>query len=166
MNTIVFQEMRESRALAYSAGAYLSTPSFIGDTYLWHTFIASQNDKLRKAMEAFDSIIEDMPLSPENFEIAKASLLLKLRTQRTIGQDVLYSYLWAKELGMDKTEEEIVYSKAGGLTLDDLVETHKRWIKGRTYVYAILGNPADLDMAFLRTLGPVEMASMEDIFGY
>ncbi len=166
MNTIVFQEMRESRALAYSAGAYLYTPSFIGDTYSWNAYIASQNDKLTKAVEAFDSIIEDLPLSPENFEIAKSALLLKLRTQRTIGKDVLYSYLWAKELGLDKSEEEIEYAKIGDLTLEDLVATHERWIKGRTYVYAILGDPNDLNMAFLRTLGPVERASLEDIFGY
>lgn len=166
MNAIVFQEMRESRALAYSAGAYLMTPEYIGDTYAWRAIIASQNDKLRAAVEAFDSIIEEMPLSAENFEIAKAGLLLKLRTQRVIGKDVLTTYLWSKELELDKTEDEIIYSKLEGLTLDDIVATHERWIKGRTYTYAILGDPNDLNMAFLRTLGPVERASLEDIFGY
>ena len=166
MNAIVFQEMRESRALAYSAGAFLMTPDYSGDTYAWRAVIASQNDKLRAAVEAFDSIIEEMPLSPENFEIAKAGLLLKLRTQRVIGKDVLTTYLRAKELGLDKTEDEIIYSKLEGLSLDDIVATHERWIKGRTYVYAILGDPNDLNMAFLRTLGPVERASLEDIFGY
>ena len=166
MNTIVFQEMRESRALAYSAGAYLMTPEYIGDTYAWRAIIASQNDKLRAAVEAFHSIIEEMPQSPESFEIAKAGLLLKLRTQRVIGNDVLTNYLWAKELGLDKTEDEIIYGKLEGLTLDDIVATHERWIKGRTYTYAILGDPNDLNMAFLRTLGPVERASLEDIFGY
>ena len=166
MNTIVFQEMRESRALAYSAGAYLLTPDYVGDTYAWRAYIASQNDKLRQAVEAFDQIIEDMPLSPESFEIAKAGLLLRLRTQRVIGKDVLTNYLWAKELGLDKTTDELIYDKIEGLTLDDLVATHERWIKGRTYTYAILGDPNDLNMAFLRTLGPVERASLEDIFGY
>ena len=166
MNTIVFQEMRESRALAYSAGAYLMTPAFVGDTYAWRAYIASQNDKLRTAVEAFDQIIEDMPLSPESFEIAKAGLLLRLRTQRITGVNVLTNYIWAKELGLDKTEDEIIYSKIEGLTLDDIVAAHERWIKGRTYTYAILGDPNDLNMAFLRTLGPVERASLEDIFGY
>ena len=31
---------------------------------------------------------------------------------------------------------------------------------------AILGDPADLDLAFLKTLGPVKTVSMEEIFGY
>jgi len=166
MNAIVFQEMRESRALAYSAGAWLSTPGFIGDTYSWRATIASQNDKLRSAVEAFDTIIEELPLSPENFDIAKASLLLKLRTQRTIGESVLYSYLSAKELGLEEPEDKLIYEKLGDLSVDDLVATHAKWIKGRTYIYGILGDPSDLDMAFLKTLGPVEIVSLEDIFGY
>ena len=54
MNAIVFQEMRESRALAYGAGARLSDPVFQGDTYSFRAYIASQNDKLQKACEGFD----------------------------------------------------------------------------------------------------------------
>ena len=166
MNAIVFQEMRESRALAYGAGAWLSTPSFLADTYSWRAYIASQNDKLRKAVEAFDLIIEDLPLAPENFEIAKASLLAKYRTRRTIGEDVLYAYLNAKELGLDEPEDKYIYEHLAALTIDDLVAIHEHWIKDRTYVYGILGDPADLDMAYLRTLGPLQQVTLEDIFGY
>ena len=166
MNAIVFQEMRESRALAYGAGSWLSTPAFLADTYSWRAFIASQNDKLRKAVEAFDLIIEELQLAPENFEIAKASLLLKYRTKRTIGEEVLYAYLNAKELGLDEPEDKYIYEHLAALTIDDLVAIHERWIKGRTYVYGILGDPADLDLAYLRTLGPLQQVTLEDIFGY
>ncbi len=166
MNAIVFQEMRESRALAYSAGALLISPSFQGDTYGFRASIASQNDKLRKAVEGFDEIIEDLPLAPENLEIAKTAILGKLRTQRTIGAAVLYSYLNARELGLKEPRERQIYQQVGSLGLEDLVETHARWIKGRTYWYAILGDPADLDKDFLKTLGPVKQVSLEEIFGY
>ena len=166
MNAIVFQEMRESRALAYSAGAYLDSPSFTGDTYSFRAYIASQNDKLQKAVEGFEEIIEDMPQAPENLEIAKAGILSRLRTQRTIGTSVLYSYLNAKELGLDEPLEKLIYEKVGSLTMEDLLSTHKKWIEGRTYQYGILGDAKDMDMAFLRTLGPVQMVSAEDIFGY
>ena len=53
MNSIVFQEMRESRALAYSAGASLVRPSFTNNDYYFRATIASQNDKLKKAVEGF-----------------------------------------------------------------------------------------------------------------
>ena len=166
MNAIVFQEMRESRALAYSAGANLSGPSFKNDTYAFRATIASQNDKLKKAVDGFDEIIETLPEAPENLEIAKASILGRLRTQRTIGDRVLYSYLTAQELGLTEPREKQVYEKVNSLTMDDLLATHAKWIKGRTYVYAILGDPTDLDMNFLKTLGPVQQVTLEDIFGY
>ena len=38
MNAIVFQEMRESRGLAYSAGAFLITPSKLKYPYVYRTF--------------------------------------------------------------------------------------------------------------------------------
>ncbi|MBR4775858.1 MAG: insulinase family protein [Bacteroidales bacterium] len=166
MNAIVFQEMRESRALAYSAGARLDTPAFADDTYSFRAYIASQNDKLQKAVEGFDEIIGTMPQSPENLEIAKAGILSRLRTQRYVGNSVLYSYLAAKELGIDQPLEKLIFEKVGSMTMDDLLATHKKWIEGRTYQYGILGDVNDMDMAFLRTLGPVEIVSAEDIFGY
>ena len=166
MNAIVFQEMRESRALAYSAGARLTTPAFRGDHYAFRTTIASQNDKLQKAVEGFDEIIETLPESPENLEIAKAAILLQLRTQRVRGEQVLYSYLNARELGLKEPREKLVFEKLGALTMEDLLETHRKWIAGRTYKYAILGDPQDLDLDFLRTLGPVRIVRSEEIFGY
>ena len=166
MNAIVFQEMRESRALAYSAGAYLTGPSFKNDTYAFRATIASQNDKLQKAVEGFDEIIETLPEAPENLEIAKTSILGKLRTQRTIGSAVLYSYLTAQELGLTEPRDKQVYEKVGALTMDDLLATHAQWIKGRPYVYSILGDASDMDMDFLKTLGPVQQVSLEEIFGY
>ena len=166
MNAIVFQEMRESRALAYSAGAYLNGPSFKDDTYAFRATIASQNDKLQKAVEGFDEIIETLPEAPENLDIAKASILGRLRTQRTTGSSVLYSYLQAQELGLTEPRDKQVFEKVGDLTMDDLLATHAKWIKDRTYVYAILGDAADMDMAFLKTLGPVKQVTLEEIFGY
>ena len=59
-----------------------------------------------------------------------------------------------------------MFEKLGSITLDDLGATQRKWIKDRTYVYGILGDPALLDMQFLGTLGPVKQLSLEDIFGY
>ena len=166
MNTIVFQEMRESRALAYSAYAYMSTPTFPEDTYSFMAFIASQNDKLHKAVEAFDLIINDMPESQHNLDIAKAGIESRIRTERTIGYNVLSSYLYSKELGLDAPIDKYVYEGISDMNMEDLVAVQKKWIKGRSYTYSILGDPSDLDLGYLRSLGPVKQVTLEDIFGY
>ena len=52
------------------------------------------------------------------------------------------------------------------MTLADVKSTQEQWVKDRTYQYCILGDIKDLDMNFLRTLGPVRTVSQEEIFGY
>ena len=166
MNSIVFQEMRESRALAYRAGASLVRPTFTNEDYYFRATIASQNDKLRKAVEGFEEIIETMPEAPENLEIAKSALLNKIRSQRIHGITVLYTYIRNKDLGLTVPREKLIYDKVGSLTMFDLLSTHQDWVRGRTYHYAILGDVKDLDMDFLRTLGPVKIVTPEEMFGY
>ena len=166
MNTVVFQEMREARGLAYSAQAFLSEPEFRDDTYSFIAFIATQNDKMRTAIEAFDDIINNMPESEASFAVAKEALLGRLRTQRLTGMDVLRSYIACRYLGLSEPSYRAVFEKAQNATLADVVATQQKWVKDRHYTYAILGDIKDLDTKFLATLGPVQVVSLEDIFGY
>ena len=83
MNTIVFQEMREARGLAYSAWATLATPSNANGDYSYYAFIATQNDKMQMAIEAFDEIINNMPESETAFKIAKEGLISRLPTDHS-----------------------------------------------------------------------------------
>ena len=166
MNGIVFQEMREARALAYSASAYLASPYHADDDYVFYAFIASQNDKLKTAVEAFDGIINSMPLSEEAFQVAKTALLNNLRTNRTTGMDVLYRYLDLKDLGLGEDRNKAVYEKVQGMTLADVKAFQEKWVKDRKYIYGFLGRKSDFDMDFVNSLGPVSELTLEDIFGY
>jgi len=81
---------------------------------------------------------------------------------------VLLALVMALSLCMVAGAEDVkdVIAQAQTMTLDDLTSTQKKWIKGRTYVYGIVGDSRDLDMDFLSTLGPVKVVSLEEIFGY
>lgn len=166
MNSIVFQEMRESRGLAYTASASLSEPYSPLLNYSYNSFIATQNDKMRKAIEAFDEIIENMPESEAAFEIAKQGVLSRLRTERTTKIAVLSSYIKHRDLGLTVDRKKAIYEKIQNMTLADVKAFQEKWVKGRTYQYAILGDIKDLDTDFLRTLGPVQVLTLEQIFGY
>ena len=117
-------------------------------------------------MEAFDEIINDMPESQKAFDIAMSSLDGSLRTRRTTGISVLSSYLASKELGLSEPLDKYIFSKLGDIKLEDLGATQRKWVKDRTYVYGILGDASNLDLDFLKTLGPVKQVTLEDIFGY
>jgi predicted Zn-dependent peptidase len=166
MNSIVFQEMREARGLAYSANAYLSRGNIPQHPYYFYAFIATQNDKVQQAVEAFDEIIEDMPRSEQAFELSKWGLLANLESQRTTKMNVLWSYLEYEKFGLKEDPNKTIYEGIQSLTLDDVVKFQQESIKDRPYTYCILGDRDDLDMNYLRKLGKVKFLSQEEIFGY
>ena len=166
MNAIVFQEMREARGLAYSSSARLYKPSHKDDSYMYYAFIATQNDKMQTAIEAFDEIINNMPESENAFEVAKEAIITRLRTQRTTGYDILNKYLSDRENGVTEPREKYIYSILPTLTLEDVKATQDKWVENRTYHYGILGDIKDLDNKYLKTLGSIKVLTLEDIFGY
>ena len=83
MNTIVFQELREARGLAYSASSYYNTPSKKDDPEWYYTMIISQNDKMMDCISVFNEILDEMPQSENAFNVAKQSLTKSLESRRT-----------------------------------------------------------------------------------
>ena len=166
MNSIVFQEMREARGLAYSAYTYLAKGKVPHHPYSFYAFIATQNDKVQQAVEAFDEIIEEMPRSEQAFELAKSGALANLESQRTTKMNVLWSYLEYEKFGLKEDINKTIYEGIKNLTLDDVVKFQQEFIKGRPYTYCILGDKNDLDMKYISTLGKIKYLSQEEIFGY
>lgn len=166
MNSVVFQEMREARGLAYSAWAMLGDPSNADGSYIYYAFIATQNDKMQQAIEAFDEIINNMPESEAAFNIAKEGIISRLRTERTTKDGVLWSYLNLRDMGLDTDRDKQLFEQVQTMTLDDVKATQQQWVKDRNYVYGILGDIKDIDLNYLKTLGPIRTVSQEELFGY
>lgn len=166
MNSIVFQEMRESRGLAYSAWAGILEPNYLRYPYMIRTQIATQNDKMIDAIKVFNDIINNMPESEAAFNLAKEGLIARLRTDRTIKSNIIWAYINAQDLGQDVDARIKLYNDAQNMTMKDVVDFQKKWIKGRTYTYCILGDKKELDMDKLKEVGPIQELTQEDIFGY
>ena len=166
MNTIVFQEMREARGLAYTAQAFLASPYFLDGDYYYMAFIATQNDKMKQAIEAFDDIINEMPESKAAFDVAKEALLTRMRTKRVVRDQVLWNYLNDRDLGLEESLDRKTFETVQNMTLEDVKAIQQKWVKDRKYTYSILGDIKDLDTGYLKTLGPVKTVTLEEIFGY
>jgi predicted Zn-dependent peptidase len=168
MNSIVFQEMREARGLAYSANARYAAPGKKDQTYYFTTFIATQNDKMMDAVNAFDEIVNQMPQSEAAFNIAKENIIANMRTSRIQGMSVINYWLNLQKRGLSEDPNKELFEKVQQFTLQDVVDFQQKVIKDRKYVIGILGSEKDLDMkAFSpEKYGKVERVSLEDIFGY
>lgn len=166
MNSIVFQEMRESRSLAYSASARMRAPQRLDDTYGYSTFIATQTDKVINAIRAFNQIIDSLPQSREAFAIAKQGLDNRLRTDRTLGISRMTAETAAADLGRADDGSQALFEALPSITLDDVAAWADKNVTGNKYRYYILGRVDDLDLDELGKIGRVVVLDTADIFGY
>ncbi len=166
MNSIVFQELREARGLAYSAAASYATLQRKNHPEYYYTYIISQNDKMMDCINVFNGILDNMPQSQSAFDIAKQSMTKSLQSRRVNKFSVLSSYYSAKKLGFDYDYMEKVYETLPTITLEDIVKFEKENMAKKTYKYLILGDEKNLDIKALEKIAPIKRVSTEEIFGY
>ena len=166
MNSIVFQEIREKRSLAYSAAAYYVEPSEKGKYNYNMTHIGTQNDKLIDAMEAFTDLLDNMPVSELNFDLAKTSLISQYRTNRTRKMSIINYFLTCEEMGLKTPLDRTNYNTIQKMTINDVKNFNANYIKGQKRVVVVLGNENEVDLKGLEKYGKVTKLSLEEIFGY
>lgn len=166
MNTIVFQELREARGLAYSAGAYYVIPSRKNIPEYGITNIITQNDKMMDCIRTFKEILDTIPQSEKSFTLAKQSLEKSLATERITKMGIISRYIAMRKLGIDYDISEVVYKALPNITLSDIVKYEQKVMAGKPYRYIILGNEEELDMGSLQKIGPIKHLTTEEIFGY
>ena len=166
MNSVVFQELRETRGLAYNAGAYYYSPVRKDEKDYFMRHIISQNDKMMDCISVFDDITNNFPQNEASFNLAKQSLKKSLQSRRTTKASVINAYFNAKLRGIDYDVNKLYYEELPSLTLQDITNFEKQNIVGKPYRMVILGDEKNLDMKSLEKIAPIKRLSQEEIFGY
>ena len=167
MNGIVFQELRESRGLAYSAFAdYSTTKRKEQQTNHAYTYIISQNDKMMDCIRVFNNILDTMPQSQPAFELARQAAMKRIASQRITKANIIFSYLGNKRIGINYDIRRGVYEALPKLTLEDIVKFEHDNMANKPWLYLILGDEKNLDMKSLEKIAPIKRVSTEEIFGY
>jgi predicted Zn-dependent peptidase len=166
MNTIVFQEMREARGLAYNAYAYYSSPQYTDQPEYFFTHIITQNDKMMDCIRHFNLILDSIPQSEASFQIAKDALTKRLASQRTTKFGLINAWLTASDRGLDFDLNQRIYEALPALTLQDIISFEQQQMARKPYRYVILGDEKELDLSSLLKYGNIRRVSTEEIFGY
>lgn len=166
MNAIVFQELREKRSLAYTAKANFQAPNDPAENYINNAFIATQNDKVIDAFDAYNELYNTIPQSDISFGLAKEGIVNKIRTERITKMDIIWNYLNAQKMGYTNDNRATIYAKVPTLSLQDVVYFSDQYLKDKPKTYVILGNEKDINFKALEKYGEVVKLTPEDIFGY
>ncbi len=163
---IVFQDLREAKALAYSVFATYQIPQEKDLSFYIYSYIGTQSDKLKEALEGMIGIMNEMPMTEISFNSAKDGVLEKIRTKRIIRTDIVFNYLSNKRLGIDYDIRKDVYDKVNQYNLNDLKSFAEKYIKGKNFTILILGDKNKLDKKIMESYGKVTYLTLEEIFGY
>jgi len=166
LSSIVFQEIRESKSLAYSAFSSYSQGQEIGTSDYIMAYIGTQANKMPEAVDAMMELMTDMPEAEEQFKQAKEATLKKIAAQRITKSNIFWTYEGLKKRGITNDNREEIYNTIKNMELSDLRAFFNDNIKGENYNVLVIGNKKDVDMKALKKLGEVKEMDIDYLFNY
>lgn len=166
MGSIVFQTIRESKALAYSTYGYYIAPQKKDQNYYMMSYVGSQADKFNEATTAMNELLTKMPELPVNLDLAKTGVKKDIQTERITQDNIIFTYLANKQLGETTDTRKKIYTAVDAITMQDVKNFHSTNLAGKPYTYAIVASEKKVSLEDMKKLGEVKKISLEELFGY
>jgi predicted Zn-dependent peptidase len=166
MSSIVFQEIREAKGLAYSCYAGYRQASEKGKSNYVTGFLSTQPDKMKEALDALTGLLNELAQSEESFANSKDAIIKQMNTSRTIKEDIFWSYEYYKKLGIDYNINKDIYEAVKNYKLSDVNKFFSEHVKGKSYDILIVGNKSKIDFNLLKKYGEVKELTLEEVFNY
>ena len=166
MSSIVFQEIREKKALAYSVYAGYRNVADTTDPHYVLAYIGTQADKYEESITAILDLMQELPYDSLKFEQAKAAILQQHASNRIAEHTMISAFKRDKKLGYTYDKRKDIYEGIQDLTFEDIRQFFNTHIKGKKYRIAVLGSSKQIDLKLLEKFGKVNQVTNEDIFPY
>ncbi|MCJ8155480.1 insulinase family protein [Chryseobacterium sp. SSA4.19] len=166
LSSIVFQEIRESKSLAYSAYVSYAANSELGHHDYITTYIGTQPDKLQVAVDTMAELMAELPEIPVQFENARHSALKQIASARITRTNIFFNTLKMKKIGISHDFRKDIYEQIQNLTFEGLKQFYDTKIKPVPFNTAIIGKRENLNREVLNDMGEFRELSLKDIFGY
>jgi predicted Zn-dependent peptidase len=166
MSGLVFQTIRESKALAYNCASIYKSPNKKDKNYINISYVGTQADKFETTVAAMNDLLNNMPLVQDSFERSKIELKKTIETERIDEDGIIFNYLAAQEMGEIKDPRQKVYQALSSLNLKDIELFQHKYIAHQPITYCVVASDKKVSQEQLSKLGTVTNISLEQIFGY
>jgi len=164
MSSIVFQEIREFRSLAYMAYGYYQLPYDRAAPGYFLGHMTTQADKTIEALDTYTGLINDMPAKPERMDIIKTSLKQSINTKfpsfRSLSSNVP---MW-KYQGFTEDPNKVWYPEFDQVRFELVDGFYNKYMKDKPMVITLVGDKSRINMAELKKFGKVIEVKTADIF--
>jgi len=164
MSSVVFQELREARALAYSASARYLPGDRLNAENLMLGVIGTQTDKTVDALAAFIDLIDNMPQSSERFDESVNSLVNRYRTSKLNFREVIGAVRSWERQGYEGDPRRERFQQLQQASLEDMVQFQQEHVKDRAKIISVVGDLSIIDTEELAQFGTVQEVQVEDLF--
>lgn len=165
MSSLVFQEIREFRSLAYATGGNYSLYADRSAPGWYMGYMTTQADKTTDALEAFTGMLNQLPEKPERMDFIKQNLQQSFNSERPEFRALtlkIPEWEWA---GFSEDPKKTFLDQVDRVDFALVRDFHERYIKGQPQVIIITGNRKKIDLAAIEKLyGPVVEHKFKDIY--
>jgi predicted Zn-dependent peptidase len=166
MSSVVFQTIRESKALAYATFGAYAEPWRSEDPYYIMGYLGTQADKLPEAIPAMQELLRELPRTDQAFVLAREAMRNKIETERITRDAVFSDMLDAERMGLDHDIRRDIYAALDKMTIDDVLAFHRDKFADRKYALLVLGSKKNINMDELGKHGRIVELTLPEIFGY
>lgn len=166
MGDLVFQTIRESKALAYSTFSFYGKPEKKEDLFYTMSYVGSQADKFNDAVVAMNELLNDMPKVEQNVLVAQDGIKKDIETARITQDAIIFNYLAAQRKGLNEDIRKKIYAEVDKIGYNELKKFHTDYIANKPYTYVIVASEKKITVDDMKKFGEVKKLSLEELFGY
>ena len=166
MFSLMFQEVREFRAMAYSASGLTNSPDpvYDGDPALFITTLGTQADKSLSAMQLVDSLIRTLPLKENGLESALHSIRAKANNGYPTFRELPGTVSTNVRLGYAADPAKDVLDNLSAIDAAALRKYYEANVTPAPLVWIIVGDRKALPMDDIAAYGKIVELKKEDIY--
>ena len=164
MSSLVFQEIREFRSLAYTAYGICrvgKTPE-LNEAYVG--YIGCQNDKTIDALTTMMDLINNMPQKPERIDYIKGAITNSAITSRPGFRNLSNQIEMWKEQGYKTDPNYLFKEKYKTLTFSEIIEFYNTYLKNKPVTISMVGDKKQINFEELATFGVIKEVKIKDIY--
>ncbi len=165
MSSILFQEIREFRSLAYGvSGNYKLSPNKDRDKQgLLYIALSTQEDKTTDAIKLVDSLLHDMPLRPDKIKVCRQDLINSANNDFPTFREISPKIAELRQKG-ETVDPNIQLIKAlPDINMEDIKSFYEKNIQNKPIAYIVVGNSKKIDIEKLKQFGEFKPMKIKDI---
>ena len=166
MFSLMFQEVREFRAMAYSASGYTDdpAPAYPNDPAVFVTSLGTQADKSLSAMQLVDSLIHTLPLKENSLESAIYSIVGKANNGYPTFRSLPSSVSNYERLGYKSDPDKEVLENLSSIDAATLKAYYDANVIPAPVAWIIVGDRKTLPMEEIARYGTIVEFEKKDIY--